>query len=107
MSENVESEEPKTPEAISKKLSEEVAEIYWDELKLPFAKGDVLWVDKSLDIVRVGLALALDDKDLISGLMEKKIFGNMQDSVAKAWYDEKDFKIKALGLRHWILVQEL
>lgn len=106
MSENVESENPKTPEEISEKLSQEVAEIYWDELKLPFAKGDVLWVHKSLDIVRVGLALAMDDKELVSELMARGVFEKMKDSLAKAWYDEKNFKIKALGLRPWILVQE-
>jgi hypothetical protein len=105
MDENLEPEVPQTPEAIMEKLSEEVAEVYWDELKLPFAKGDVLWGDLSLDIVKVGLALAMDDKELIADMMSRGVFGKIKDSTAKLWYAEKDFKVRALGLKPWILVQ--
>lgn len=95
-----------TAEQIALKLKDEVADVYWEELKLPFAKGDVLWVDASLEIVNVGVALAMDDKELVAELMNKQLLSRMSDDMAARWYENKNFTIKALGLKPWILVQE-
>ena len=65
-----------TQSTLYAKLLGETATIRWEELQPFFAKGSLLWVDASLDLVAVAEAVAGDDQSkvatwLTSGQLER------------------------------------
>ena len=50
-----------TAAALAKKLSAEVGVVSWEALSPHASRGALFWVDAQLDLVEVGVALAMDD----------------------------------------------
>jgi hypothetical protein len=51
------------------KLNSETAVAYWKELEVFFARGQLLLVDQSLDLIDIAIAIHLDDKLKIESLL--------------------------------------
>ena len=93
------------PSTLYTKLLGETAAISWQELQPFFARGAVLRVEGSQDLVAVAAALAADDKDkvtrwLASGDLRKLEVLDAEDYLAR------DPQLWAVVVAPWVLVQE-
>lgn len=96
------------PDSISPLYAEilgETARISWQELAPWFARGSLLWVAGGQDLVAVAEAIARDDKQLVSGLMQQNLLQRLSDQQAQD-YHEREPELWATVVRPWVLVQE-
>ncbi|TDQ40167.1 DUF2288 domain-containing protein [Thiopseudomonas denitrificans] len=83
----------------------ETARISWQELAPWFARGQLLWVAADLDLVSVAEAIASDDKQLVSSLMQQNRLHLLTDEQAGDLH-QRDPELWATVVRPWVLVQE-
>ncbi len=86
------------------KILGETAQIAWQEIQPWFAKGAVIYVAETLDLVEVAHALSQDDKARVSAWMAEGTLGQVSDAQAVAWH-EANQPLWAVVVRPWILVQ--
>lgn len=96
---------PAPPSILYAKLLGETAVIGWSELQPYFARGALLWVDASLDLVAVAEALANNQAQpvtdwLAMGAVEKLPSAKAIDLL------ERDPALWAVVVSPWVLVQE-
>lgn len=87
------------------KLLGETAEITWQELQPFFARGALLWVDPSLDLVAVAEAMAEDDEARLAKWVSGGLVGKVPESTALDIL-ERDPRLWAVVVAPWVLVQE-
>ncbi len=83
------------------KLNHETAVIKWIELQRHFARGDVLVIDSSLDLIDAAMSITRDETDLLLNGQIKRA----EDDHARHWH-EQDPTLWAVVVAPWILVQE-
>lgn len=93
------------PSTLYAKLLGETAPISWQELQPFFARGALLWVAGTQDLVEVALAVAEDDRTkvaswLADGVLRKVEVGQAEDLLAR------DPQLWAVVVAPWVLVQE-
>ena len=86
------------------KLHSETAVIAWHELQRFFAKGVVLVVAPSLDLVNVARYFADDDAGDLKPLLESEKVVKPSDEQAKLWY-EKNTHLWSVVVAPFVLVQ--
>lgn len=82
----------------------QTARIEWAELAPLFARGQVVVVDSSLDLVDVAVAVATDNKSLVAQWMQAKQFGLLDTQTALYW-SEGTQPLWAVVVNPWVLVQ--
>jgi hypothetical protein len=87
------------------KLNLETAKINWQELERFFASGNLVLVDESLDLVKVGVKIAQDDKASITEWMNKQALRPVDDQLARQWQGEQT-TFWALVIKPWVLIQK-
>jgi len=91
-------------EDIKTQLNLETAQIAWAELQRFFASGKAIFVDASLDMIDVGMAIHKDDTARVQTWMEQGLVGAVRDDQAKQWFDSSAV-VWAVVIRPWVLVQ--
>lgn len=86
-------------------LLSETAKIEWQELEKHFARGVVLVVEGSLDLIDAAMAMSLDDKDQMSRWMATDHLAIASIENAKDW-QQRDPILWAVVAAPWVLVQE-
>ena len=87
------------------KLLGETATISWPELQPFFAKGSLLWVDASLDLVAVAEAVAEDDQPKVAAWLTSGRLERISAEHAEDW-QRRSPTLWAVVVAPWILVQE-
>ncbi|MGI0117609.1 DUF2288 domain-containing protein [Zooshikella sp. RANM57] len=87
------------------KLNLETSTIAWKDLQSFFAAGQVIAVNKGLDLVEVAAQIAQDNKSQIEAWMVENKIAKVTDQQATAWY-EQDSVLWAVVIRPWVLVQD-
>lgn len=95
----------KEREALHKKLNMETAPMPWGELMRHFASGNVIAVDKELDLIQVAACIADDDKTAVKQWMAANQLLKVSDTQARVWL-EQDEVLWAVVVKPFILVQE-
>lgn len=93
------------PDDTRAKLNLETAQIPWRDLQTFFARGQVVLVSDTLDLLDVGEALAADDKARFEQWMSKGQVGEVPAERAQAWYDA-EADLWAVVIAPWVLVQD-
>ncbi len=88
-----------------KKLIGETAKIKWSELQTFFAKGQVIQVSDSLDLIEVADVISKDDKQRVEVWLASEEVAQVSDEQALAWF-ESDAVLWSVVVRPWILVQD-
>jgi hypothetical protein len=97
------------PEIIKKpreELEKECAEIPYKELERFFAKGALIVVDKSLNIIDVADVVQEDDPDTLQQWITKGLVTRAHDEHALKW-TETDANLLAVTMTPWVIVQEI
>jgi hypothetical protein len=101
------SEQPEqtTPEDLRQSLIELLDEAELDWLQVHLKREVVVWVDTSLDLVDVGMAIAQDDSNIVRRWIEEQFLIKPDaDRVAK-W--RPDIRFRALIVQPYVLIQDL
>ena len=91
---------------IRDKLNAETGKMEWHELERYFAKGVVINVDASLDLIDVAAAMIEDDKERISAWMDAAVLGPPKDSDVVQWVENKPL-FWAVVVAPWVVIQEI
>ena len=91
---------------IIKMLNSETGKISWEELQPHFARGVVVKVDPSLDLLHVALEFVKDNKDRVSTWLETGKMEKVTDKQAKIWSRENPV-LWSVVAAPWVLVQTL
>ncbi|MGV6859661.1 MAG: DUF2288 domain-containing protein [bacterium] len=86
-------------------LNTETAPIAWSELERHFARGAVIHVDGSLNLLDVGVAFTKDDQMRVKGWLNGGEVGPLSTELAKDWASEER-NLWAVVIAPWILVQD-
>jgi len=87
------------------KIVAETATAPWKELERFYAKGVLILVDESLDLVEVGYAISSDDTEQIRQWMQSGLLKRTFDPQAIAW-EKENTHVWTVVIRPWILVQQ-
>lgn len=82
------------------------ARIAWKDLEPHFARGELLEVDASLDLVEVAQALIDDNSAAVKGWMQQNLLTSLADARAADWHQRDPETLWAVVIRPWVLVQE-
>ncbi len=92
-------------ELLIAKLNSETAVIEWEELAKHFARGEVLKVSESLNLVDVAASIVLDDKDKVATWLETGGLAKAEDDDARDWNSRKPL-LWCVVAAPWVMVQE-
>ena len=91
-------------EELRQTLNIESGKLKWNELQIHFARGVVVVIDNSLDLITVSEKFVKDDKQAIEQWMKQGKISNATDDNAKEWL-KKDPDFWAVVVPPWVLVQ--
>lgn len=87
------------------KLLGEMARISWAELQPFFARGQLLWVAASMDLVEVAQAVAEDDRSRVAAWLQAGQVAKVAEALAQD-YLARDPELWAVVVSPWVLIQE-
>ncbi len=90
---------------LSERLESETGYLGWSDLVRFFARGVVVKVDPSLDLVAVGKCMSIDDSDRLKAWLENGLVARASDDDARRWSAGSPTFL-ALVTAPWVLVQE-
>ncbi len=91
---------------IRDKLNTEAGKLEWHELEKFFAKGVVIRVAASLDLIDVAAAMAEDDVSSIAAWKAEGHIGPPSDDDVAAWLASKPL-FWAVVVAPWVVIQEI
>lgn len=92
--------------SVRDKLNAETGKMEWHELERYYAKGMVIKVDSTLDLIDVAEAIVGDDKDRVSAWMAEEKLGVPKDDEVVIWVENKPL-FWAVVVAPWVVIQEI
>ena len=86
-------------------LHAETARIQWQELEVHFARGMVIRVASELDLVKVAVDIANDNKPAVERWITAGQVEHLAMETARDW-SERDPELWAVVVAPWVVVQE-
>lgn len=96
---------PNPLESMRVQLNAETAKADWVELQRFFAKGVLIKVDSSLDLVDVAAHVACDKSAEVQAWMAAGRVAKLADATAADWHSRSPV-LWAVVVAPWVLVQE-
>lgn len=93
------------PSTLYAKLLGETASITWKELQPFFAKGALLWVESTLDLIAVAQAFAENSEAQVAAWVASGEVGKVSESKALDLL-ERDPPLWAVVVAPWVLIHE-
>jgi hypothetical protein len=93
------------PSTLYAKLLGETASITWKELQPFFARGALLWVETSLDLIEVAEAVAENEASKVSAWLASGQVAKVSETRAMDLV-ERDPTLWAVVVAPWVLVQD-
>lgn len=95
-----------THEELRQKLNLETGKIRWEELQILFARGVVVAVAPTEDLVEIAASLAHDQAGQIETLIQSGALKRAMDDDASRWH-HKGQLFWSVVVAPWVLVQEI
>jgi hypothetical protein len=96
---------PENNPSARERYEQEAANIAFVELQKHFAKGILISVDQSLDLIDVAMTMHRDDTRQIETWMSSQQLERAHDEHARKWLEEHTVFL-AVTVAPWVLVQE-
>ena len=90
---------------LADKILSETATITWSELQTLYAKGVLIWVSASLDLIEVATDFAEDNSDKVKYWLTSAKVQKMSDDKARQWHKTQP-ELWASVVAPWVLVQD-
>ena len=97
---------PENDDELQRRLNKETSKLKWTELQRHYAGGNVVAVDKALDLIAVAVAIARDDTGSVKKWMAAGLVARVGDIQAAAWL-QADLEMWAVVVKPWVLVQRV
>ncbi len=91
-------------EELRQTLNIESGKLEWQELQVHFARGVVVVIDASLDLIEISSKFVQDDKQAIETLINQNKIWRATDEDAKHWVADQPI-FWAVVVPPWVLVQ--
>jgi len=88
---------------IKARLNAEAARIAWSDLERHYARGHVIRIADSADLIDMAVAMALDEADVIAQAMQSAEVAPATEDDVLGW---QGCTLWAVVVAPWILVQE-
>jgi hypothetical protein len=88
------------------RMNLETARITWPELEPHFARGKVIQVTDTLDLVEVAACIVEDNAALLKNWLGTQQIGQLGNDTAKDWFERQPDNLWAVVVAPWVLVQE-
>ena len=95
-----------TEQELSARLNRETGKIPWAELQRFYARGELILVDKTLDLIQVASQISLDNKEALEQWMGQGLVQKANDQHALSWTEQQPY-LWAVVVAPWVLVQEV
>lgn len=89
---------------LEQKILSETAKVDWSSLETFYAKGSVIWISSTLDLIDVAMKFAEDDTASIQSLLLSGDIEKMTPARASQWHDQRP-ELWATVIAPWVLVQ--
>ena len=83
----------------------QTARIPWHDLQTHYARGNVVIVSPTLDLVEVAVQLGMDNSQAFQGWIEGGDIASVSEEQALHWYDS-DAVLWAVVAAPWVLIQQ-
>lgn len=83
----------------------QTARIQWQDLQTYYARGSVVKVAPSLDLVEVAVQLGMDNTPRFQAWIDAGEVASVSDEQALAWYESNE-ELWAVVAAPWVLVQK-
>ncbi|MEX1056495.1 MAG: DUF2288 family protein [Natronospirillum sp.] len=93
-----------TDEELNTVLNTETARISWLELQPQFARGHVILVQPSIDLIHVARELIRDHKAQFQAWLDDGQIAGVTNAQAQTWYDTQA-EVWAVVVAPWVLIQ--
>ncbi|QXI29807.1 DUF2288 domain-containing protein [Pseudomonas vanderleydeniana] len=93
------------PSTLYAKLLGETASIRWEELQPFFARGALLWVEPSLDLVAAAEAMAENQAEKVADWLATGALAKVSETRAQDLF-ERDPSLWAVVVSPWVMIQE-
>lgn len=93
-------------EILRAQLNGETGKLSWQELERHFARGVVIRVARSLDLIEVAASIAQDNKATVERWMMDDLIGRATSEQALDW-QQRQANFWAVVTAPWVLVQEI
>ena len=98
--------EPATDDyALRLKIRRETETIVFNDLATFYAKGQIIEVSGTLNLVEVAFEMSRDNSALIEVLMQRKLIRRMDDGSARQWFADRTVVLTTV-VSPWVLVQK-
>ena len=87
-------------------LNAQTGKAQWYELEKHFARGVLLWVDRSLDLIEVAGRLVQDHSETVNELRQAGLLCRVRDDDALRW-QKADTVFWTVVVAPWVLIQEI
>lgn len=87
------------------KINTECGKIAWQELQRHYARGVILKVDSSIDLIEVAFQFTKDNQTQVSEWMESGLVAKASDEDAIDW-NEKQAVFWGVVVAPWVMIQE-
>ena len=87
------------------KINKETAKISWISFQPLFASGKIIYVDKSLDLIKVAMVFIDNDHYQVQSWIDSGFINKVLDEQAISWHKNKVY-LWANVVKPWLLVQE-
>jgi len=91
--------------SLKQKLHSETALIAWHELQRFFAKGVVLLVDDTLDLIDIAVMFAEDNVELLQDHTNSGAVASPTNEQARSWFDNNT-ELWSVVVAPYVLVQD-
>nr|WP_273819543.1 DUF2288 domain-containing protein [Pseudomonas asplenii] len=93
------------PSTLYAKLLGETASIRWEELQPFFARGALLWVEPSLDLIAAAQAMAENQAQKVADWLATGALAKVSETRAQDLL-ERDPSLWAVVVSPWVMIQE-
>ncbi|MDJ0900262.1 MAG: DUF2288 domain-containing protein [Xenococcus sp. MO_188.B8] len=91
---------------IKERLSQDVANTSWQDLRVHAKRDALIVIDQQLDIIDVSEAIALDKKDLVSGWIDQKLISKPSSQQLSRWNNHPQQEFVTSIVQPFVIVQE-
>jgi hypothetical protein len=91
---------------LREELERSLGPVELSDLRAHLARGAVITVAASLDLLDVGEALARDDKTRVADWIERGLIGKPSLELLEQWSKREGAAWTALVVQPWVLVRE-
>ncbi len=93
-------------ENLRKRLTEDIADVNWNDIKPHAQRNAVIVVNENLNLLDVGVAIAQDDKIVVERWITENLISKPSNEQLSHWNDNTTQLFTTLIIQPFVLIQQ-